>query len=275
MRDRDRDEIGLRAAAGGPFAAMSIGCLMLGPLVLIVGGGVAWYFLRGGGSGETQGAVIERYRPQFAQHRAKLRRIAEKLPPVGAVRDEKLELTLDPKPVYDVPNGTFNTAILMAEHCAGPDRQLKPVTEFDLLFEEDEFRTHLLWTGDRSPLAESAKSFKNVGLAERMERSLSVRYLVVARAMWFSPIKVTGETFTGGQLDVELFFFDYESEKLLGSCIRRYGPDPRVAVTFRTDRKENESAEAFIYSNIWSKAREDVAGTLLFGTHGVFDTRKR
>lgn len=271
MRDRDRNEFGSRSAPGGPGAAALIGCLVLGLLGLAAVGGGAWFFLRD--RGETHAEVTARYRPRFTDLRAKLKRIAANLP-VAAGADS-LPPNLDPKPVHDVPNGRFNATILMAEQCADPDRNLMSPNEFDLLFHEDEFYTHLKWTGDRSPLVESARSERNVGLAERMERSLAVRYLVIARpARFIPPRAVDDRTFGGGELDLDVFLVDLPAEKALGGFRRSFRPDPRVMVEFRQGARPGERAEAFVYSNVWSKARAEVLATLARGTGGTFAGEK-
>jgi hypothetical protein len=271
-RRYDRDEYGepRRGSGGGKNTPLLlIGCVIAALVVVAVGGTAAWYFLAD--RGETQGAVIERYRPRFAEHRAKLKRIGANLPGSGSVRGDTLPANLDPKPVYDVPNKTFNTAILMAANCEDPDRELKSPGEFDLLFHEDEYRTHLQWTGDRNPMVESARKTRQKGLPERMERSLDLRYLAVARPVSYDPPRVVNEnTFTGGELDLEVFLVDLRTEKVLGGFRRSFRPEARVLVEFRQDRKENESAEAFVHSSVWTKARKEVAATLARGTGGTF-----
>jgi hypothetical protein len=238
-------------------------------ILFVLVGGVAWYVLTT--LGETMGDVIERYRPRFAEERTKLKRIVEKLPATGSVQGDTLPANLDPKPVYDVPNKTFNTAILMAENCTDPDLELKAPAEFDLLFHEDEFRTHLQWTGDKNPMAESARKADAKDLAKRLDRSLDLRYLVVARPVRYDPPRVVNEkTFTGAELDLEVFLVDLRSEQVLGSFRRSFRPDAQVLVGFRKDRKENESAEAFVYSNMWSKAQKEVTAALARGTGGTF-----
>jgi hypothetical protein len=273
----DREQYGephRRGEAGsGISAPVLIGCLLVGLMVLAGGGVAVWYWL---GRGESTTAVTEKYRPRFAQQRGKLKRIAASLPAPGSVQNDRLPANLDPKPVYDVPNKTFNTAILMAAQCEDPDRNLKTPGEFDLSFHEDEFRTHLLWTGDKSPMAESARKSPAKDLAQRFDRSLDLRYLIVMRPERYNPPRVVNDSnFAGGEVELEVFLFDYQSEKLLGEFSREYRPDQQVMVEFRKDRKEQESAEAFIYSSVWSKAREDIVGILRSKTGGTFDINAR
>jgi hypothetical protein len=268
MRDRDdRDEYGEPRERRGGNNAIVIG-LSVAVLLGLVGVAV-WYFTSA--RGETAGAVIAQYRPKFADVRAKLKRIAGKLPPGGSVGADTLPANLNPKPVYDVPRKEFNTAIVMAEQCDVPDRDPKSPFEFNLRFHEDEFLTHLVWTGDHSPMVESARKSSAGDLAQRFERSLGLSYLVVARPVMFHPPRaVDDKTFTGCDVDLEVFLVDLPGEKVLGGFRRQFRPDANVMVTFRKDRRESESVEAFVYSNMWSKARTEVAATLARATGGTF-----
>ncbi|MCI0703966.1 MAG: hypothetical protein L0241_23145 [Planctomycetia bacterium] len=269
-RDFDRDEYGEPRKRGGSNKGLLIAGCAVEALVILAGAGVAvWYFVF---AGETTAEVTNKYRPRFAKQRTKLKRIADKLPARGSVQGDTLPANLDPKPVYDVPGKKFNTAILMAEQCEDPDRELKSLTEFDLGFFADEYRIHLQWTGDKSPMVESAKRERLKDLAKRFDTTLDFAYLVVARTVRFDPPRLVNEnTFLGGDLELEVFLIDLKTEKVLGSFRRSFRPDAQVMAEFRTDRKESDSAESFIYSNVWVKARKEVAAALARGTGGTFN----
>lgn len=223
---------------------------------------------------ETTDEVIARYRPQFAEVRAKLKRIAAKLPPVGSVRGDTLPPNLNPKPVYDVPGRTFNTSIMMAAHCDDPDKKLKSPTDFDLLFFEDGLHHQLSWTGEkREPNRWSETARRD--FAAGFERSLALPYLVVARpASYNPPVAVNEKTFLGGELDLEVFLVDLRTEAVLGAFRRTVRPDPQLMVTFRKDKQQNESVEGFVYSNVWQKAQAEVRAALARGTGGTFNTER-
>lgn len=266
MRD-DRDESDEYRARPGGNKSVAIG-LSVAALLALAGAAV-WYFAFA--RGEAAGAVVAKYRPRFADVRAKLKRVADKLPPLGTVGADALPANLNPRPVYDVPRKEFNTAILMAEQCDNPDRDPKSPFEFNLRFHEDEFLTHLAWTGDNSPMVESARRAPAGDLAGRFERSLALPYLVVARPVMYHPPRAVGDREFGGcDVDLEVFLVDLPGEKVLGAFRRQFRPDPNVMVTFRKDRGAPESVEAFVYSNMWSKARTEVAATLARATGGTF-----
>jgi hypothetical protein len=248
--------------SGGPWVLLGFG--LVGLVLLTAAGAALWYFT---GTRDTNAIVLERYRERFAEQRAALKRIADALPAPGTVRADALPADLDPKPVFDTGNQTFNTALLMAAYCDDPDRKLTAPGEVDLFVVEDKFRTHLLWTGDRSPMAESArKAPAQADLVPQLERSLALRYLVVPRPVRYDPPRATGDkAFAGGELDLEVFLVELRTEKVLGATRRTFRPDPQVMVTFRRDGNANESAEAFVYSNLMDKVRTEVPAALARG----------
>lgn len=266
-RPRGRKE---PAAKGWGMMLLVFG-LLAGIAFLTAAGGAAWFFL---GRGETAQETIQRYRPRYAEQRAKLKRIADGLPPPHAVGNDSLPANLAPRPTHDVPNKQFNTAILMAEHCADPDHSFndaKAPHRLDLSSHEDGLLTHLLWTGDRSPLVESARRRRDAALAGRMEQTLGLRYLVVVRTLRFDPPRLVGEkTFVGGEVEVEAFLVDLESEKVLGGFRRTFQPDPQVTVTVRKGQDASDGLQSGVSSQLWVKARKEFAATLSRGTGGTF-----
>jgi hypothetical protein len=277
MRDddeRDDDERRGRPRTRGQHTGINPAVAIVIIAIILVGAGVAaWFAFAGGDSTEE---VIAAHRQKFAEMRAKLKRIAGQLPPAGTVGADTLPANLTPRPVFDVPNGTFNTAILMAVQCEDPDRDPKSPAEFNLRMDDSDFQTHLLWTGDKSPLVESARKSPAKDLAERFARSLSVAYLVVARPARYDPPRAgPNDTFLGGDLDLEVFLVDLPGEEVLGGFRRVLRPDANVMVTFRTDRKESDTVENFVYSNMWSKARAEVATTLARTTGGSFAIERK
>jgi hypothetical protein len=269
MQDRDRDEYGEPRTRSRGNSGVVIAAAVV--LLLAAVGGAVWYFF----GGETSAEVAAKYRSRFADVRSKLKRVAGELPPAGSVAGDTLPANLDPKPVYDIRNKTFNTGFLMAEHCLDPDRELKSPAEFNLGFHEDEFRTHLRWTGDRNPMADEGRRSAAGDLATRFERSLGLPYLVVARAVRYDPPRAVGDkNFIGGELDLEVFLVDLPAEKVLGGFRRSFRPDPNVMVSFRKDRSQSDSVADWVHSNVWVKARAEVTATLARATGGTFATER-
>lgn len=270
-RDRDdRDEYGEpRKTKGGNAGLLVVGCLVVGVLVLSGGGYAVWYFA----VRETTGAVIARYRPQFAGQRAKLKRVAALLPPAGTVRDDVLPADLAPKPVYDVRRQEFNVAFLMEAHCVDPDRDLRKAEEFDLTFFEDGFLHQLQWTGDKNPMAPGVERDSAGDLAQKFERSLVLPYLVIVRPVRYVPPRVVNDrNFIGGELELEVFVLDYRAEKVVGSFRRSFTPVERVQAEAKNARELAERAEAMVRSEAWGKARTEIVATLARGTGGTFVT---
>lgn len=266
-RSRPRDDLPAR----GGSAWLIIVPLGLGAVVLLAGaGGAAWYFLT---RGETTEAVIQRYRPAFAQQRAKLKRVADGLPPSGSVTRDALPPGLDPRPTYDVENKHYNTAILMAEQCADPDHHFdeRSLTRFDLNVYEDEFLTHLKWTGDRNPMVGSALQTRHRDFPEQLERTLGFRYLVVVRTLRYEPPVLVGDkSFVGGEVEFEAFLVDLQSEKVLGGFRRAVHVEPQVMVTRAPTEDAAGGLRRWVYSQLWQKARKEVAAALSQGTGGAF-----
>jgi len=235
-------------------------------------GGLLWYF---SATGETAADVIGQYRPRFAEMRAKLRRVAEKLPPPGSVAGDSLPAGLDPKPLCDVRRGGNNTAFLMAEQCADPDRAPQPTGEFDLDLHANEFLVHVRWAGDKSPLAGGGKDSPAKDVARRMEESLRYAYLVVSRPVRFDPPRAQGiEAFTGGDLDLEVFLVDLPRERVIGSFRRSFRPGPDVMHRFLTRNREHTPPvlEGYAYADVLGQATAEVLRTLRRGTGGTFVT---
>jgi hypothetical protein len=263
MDDRSGWEERPGAGLGGKAAVVA------GLVVLVaVVGGLVWYFTA---DGESADEVIARYRSRFAEVRAKLRRVGENLPPPGSVAGDTLPAGLDPRPVYDVRTGKTNTACLMAAQCADPDHDPRAPAEFNLRFHGNEFLIHVAWTGDKNPLPGGGRGTPAKDLAERFERSLRLPYLVVARPVRFDPPRAAGDrSFRGGELDLEVFLVGLPGERVLGGFRRQFRPDANVMATLQSDRRDAAVVEEWVYSNVWSKARAEVAATLAAGTGGTF-----
>lgn len=235
---------------------------------LAVVAGLVWYFSAGG---ESVADAIGKVRPRYAELRAKLRRIESRLPPPGSVAGDTLPTNLAPKPRYDGRNLENNTACLMAVQCVDPDLDPQPPGAFNLRLNGNEFLTHLTWTGDKNPLAGAGKDTPANDIVRRLEHSLRFAYLVVVRPVRFDPPRALGENaFTGGAVDLEVFLVDLPGETVVGGFRRSFEPDPKALDTLNTARRDADVIERWVYSNVLSKARAEVAATLARTTGGTF-----
>lgn len=255
---------GRKPARGRKWLLLVVGVVLAG------GAFGGWYYWRHQVR-ETAGDVQDRYRQRFTELRAKLKRVAANLPPVGSVKDDTLPTNLDPKPVYNTDTKVSNNALLMAAHCEDPDRGVKKPDELDL--GDFRFLAHLRDTGDRGS---SNREGSSENLAQEYEQSLALKYLVVVRPVKFTPIKVdvglSGDkaSFTGGEVDLEVFLVDLETEKPLGAFRRSFGPGKDVIITVRNGRVDTSSATNTIYDSVSTSAAVGVKLALDRATGGNF-----
>lgn len=242
--------------------------LILLVLALLGGGGFAgWYFL----VRVTVDDVRAKYRSQFADLRAKLKRVEENLPPMGSVsaKDDSLPANLDPKPSADREGRAGNTAFVTAGgNSSGSGR----AERFDL--SSFRFRGTLNEFGDDVP---PNRKSADKELAREYEQALALKYLVVSRAVRFEPIKVTeglsgtDRSFSGGELDLEVFLVDLATEKPVGSFRRSLRPDESVLATVRKGKIDTSSVAITIAEGLESKVAGEVRGTLKRATGGTFE----
>lgn len=155
--------------------------------------------------GETNIAAIQRLRPAGSSTRARLARVAARLPPAGIVTHRRLPLTeLVPPLVLNFQEAEVNTEVLMEEQLSRPEVDLSG--RLDLML-SPELHSCLLWTGPNNPLDPSVWD-DHTELGRDCERAFRTRYLVVVRTVaWDIPDRVA----------LEVFVVDLASEAVLSS----------------------------------------------------------
>src|SRR5687768_14815341 len=92
-------------------------------ILVVAGGGVAaWFFLTGQGMNLAQ--LREKYGSRYEEKRQQLKKVAAALPAKGSVKGNTAAKDLDPKPVYDVKQESYNVEIVMADKLLDPDLDL-------------------------------------------------------------------------------------------------------------------------------------------------------
>lgn len=184
-------------------------------------------------TGPTQREVLERYRQPYAEMRARLKQIAQLLPPKGSVKDnpnETTSLNLNPAPTYKraAMKGpvTDNTGVMAAEQLLDPE----VTPEFDLAllgFPQSCF----YWLSQKYASAADLNAPDDGSLAAGFEAGLARRYLLVYRtARYDRPTLVNETSFKPGAIDLELFLVDFQSPKILTSfrAAAKTGSEARV-----------------------------------------------
>ena len=216
-------------------------------------------------SGKTNQDVFNRYRGPFSARRKQLLDIAAKLPPRGSVTVNRCRPNLQPAPVYDPAGKRFNTSVLMFEHLQNPDLRLQTPEQVDLGLFEGKLLMHLLWTGDRSPMAEHVRDQRaGPELESELKATLNQPYLVVARVVQYErPVIVDERTFVGGKVDLEAFLVDLRATEIVGEVRVRAKAEHFVETVKGRDA-------AFVYSSMMGKLRPELGKALGEVSRGTF-----
>jgi hypothetical protein len=217
--------------------------------------------------GETNGEVIARYTQQVEAVRAELKGLAAKLPPPGTAVSGKLA-DVSPKPVYDVANGAFNTAIIAVETL----NDEKPA--FDLLL-SSELGYALAWTGTKNPMAESALGEAAEGFAPQFETALGTPIVVLYRTVAYDPPRAVDEkTFDGGTAKIEAFVFTRADGKQVAACSVEAASSQNVTYSYKKGDDPKERLENFANSTLWQDAQAILSQCLGETTGGNFTFKR-
>lgn len=237
-----------------------------GSAIICCGGTVSavwWYFF----SGESNQEIINRYSPKFAEKREQLKRIAGKLPPIGAVNKPVGAKDLSPAPVFDVETKEMNCSILMYDHLLDPDKDVSRTGDIELIIPESQLRYGLLWTGPRNPMANTRE--RRTKLDVSLDKMLEQPYVVIVRKAAYMPPK----RIVGGEIHAfaafEVFLVRYDHEEVVASM--RIETDSKP---FQGRLKEGADAERHIYSDIVTASIGSIERSLNEHTNGRFKLRR-
>ncbi len=228
-------------------------------LVLIVVVGLCWALAGcgGGAKQETHQDVVNRFKPQYAELRAKLQQVAGKIPQRATER--KVTASLTPQPVYSTQTDKpANTDILMHPHLLDPDAKLDSSNQFDLQLANHLLRA-LQWTGDKNPMSATALKTKATDSVIRdLELGLQTRYLAVAKVAAYAPVvAVDKKTFRGGQATLDGFLVDLTNQSVVCSFTVSAKAQEQVSYKYKEDENAAEVLAKLAQSSLWSAARQE------------------
>jgi hypothetical protein len=204
--------------------------------------------------GETNQAVVNKYKPQLTQIRRDLQEVAQNIEATGG---EKTATGLSPQPKY-VERGKegLNTDILMYEQVLDPEVDLKANKQLDLLLSNSLVRA-LQWSGDKNGMKESALKNSATDLTtQTFEQSLQVKYLGVARITSYKPVTPVDEkTFGGGQADLDGFLVDLKSKEVVCAFSVSSQVQKQVPYQYKEGDDRTQKLAAAATSTLWANAR--------------------
>jgi hypothetical protein len=206
------------------------------------------------GCGPSADDIVNRHRPAYAALKAKLAKLADKLPAGRIMADQPPVRPFDPQLVLSTDDATGNAEAVMVEHLTSDDAR----PEFDLNLSSD-LTAALAWTAEGRSIGGGDPAFMDATLT----RGLNLRYLVVHRIADLKlPEAVTDREYRPGSVVVEGFVFDLGSEELVASYTATATTDDRVEATVLPDEKDAEALVRFARSTLWSNCRKAIAQKL-------------
>jgi hypothetical protein len=206
------------------------------------------------GCGPSADGIVEKHRPAYVALKAKLTKLADKLPAGRMTADQPPMQPLDPQLMLSTDAAAGNAEAVMVENLTSDD----PRPEFDLNLSSD-LTAALAWTAEGRSNSTGDAEFMEATLT----RGLNLRYLVVHRIADLAlPEAVTDREYRPGSVVVEGFVFDLASEELLASYVVTATTDDKVEATVLPDEKDAEALVRFARSSMWTNCRKQIAAKL-------------
>jgi hypothetical protein len=206
------------------------------------------------GCGQSADDIVDKHRPAYVALKAKLKRLADKLPTGPLTGDQPPATPLDPQLLLSSDNNPGNAEAVMIEHLAGDDAR----PEFDLNLSSD-LTAALAWTAEGRSTHTGDPAFMEATL----KRGVNLKYLVVHRIADLKlPEVVTDREYRPGSVTAEGFVFDLVSEELLASYVVRATTDDKVEAMVRPDEKDADALVRYARSTLWSNCRKQIAEKL-------------
>lgn len=209
------------------------------------------------GCGQKHKEIVEPYVSDYTQIRAKLKRIAELIPPPGSTLDSEPQ-TLDPPfKLLDEETGD-NAEALMFEQLNDPEIKNLP---FDLLL-SDNLLVSLNWTSDERK-DDDSKGGDADFMRSTMAAGRQLRYLVVHRVVKLTlPEAVGPQEFTPGSVTLEGFVVDLKDEKVVATYVVTAETPANVKFVYKEGDSPNDRLQAFAKSEVFTDARSQIAKKL-------------
>lgn len=212
-------------------------------------------FVSAVGCGPTAEQVVAKHSPAMLALKAKLERISAQLPPTGGFTERSAVLA---PPLALMEGKVSNCQSLMAPELVGKQGALNLLLNSDL-------STALYWA-ENPPSSDGDAAF----MEQTFSAALDARYLLVHRAEESKlPQGFSGESFIGGDVLIEGFVFELESEKLVAAYQFVARPADAVDYEVRKNESETERLEAGARSTVWTDARKKIAAKLAETTGGT------
>lgn len=228
---------------------MRTGSVLLGAVVLLAA------------CGKTNADAIDALRPLYAPRRASLAALATTLPAIGTVTAGQ-PAPLSPPIVFDQPNDTFNTEVLMWQHLSDPDGRIGD-EGIDLLLSDALLRC-MRWTGPQNPMSASAMDDRNgETIQAECTAALAHPYLLILRQAAFQPPRIVSTTeFAPGALLVEAFVVRTADSQVATSFHVTAQTATTVRVPVDAQGVPTDAAISAIRSTLWSDAIRAVGDAL-------------
>ena len=227
-----------------------------------------------------------RYRAQYEQLQQRLAEISRRLPPVRSVsrpsesastRGRRATPSPPPSPANLNPPPSFeNTGFIAAQQLIDPGR-MPPFDFFDLQMEDCPVKCFQEILRPDYPDVRDVVDEEGA-LARRLESGLAKRYLVVYRAVTYSPPqimssetrRITGQPddgrsrFQQGHVDLEVFMVDLQSDAIVASFRTNHSSSSQTVTSLVT-----------LESELRASAREGILAGLTRTTGGTFNSPNR
>ncbi|MBN1891133.1 MAG: hypothetical protein JW850_24260 [Thermoflexales bacterium] len=217
--------------------------------------GIACFALAScGGGGETNQDLVTRFKPQYAEMRAKLQQVAEKIP--ERANGQKVTQSLSPQPQYTYGADTpANTDIMMYPHLIDPNENLH-LDQLDMAWGSSLQRA-LQYTGEKSSLTTTAlKNKASESIQRTLEGGLQTRYLAVAKVLAYQPVTaVSKDSFKGGSAQVDGYLVDLESQQILCSFSVSARPQEHIDYKYKEGDNPTVALARWANSSLESNAR--------------------
>ena len=217
--------------------------------------------------GEKNRDAIEKVKPDFAQMRARLGKIAAAIANTPPPR-MPATAAVSPKPIFDSSSESNNADLLALEQLA--DIDAKPKMD---LHKEGDLALGLRWTGDHSPAAESMLDRREgKALEARLRAALQYKYLVVYRTAAITEPEVVDEhTFRPGQVALGLYLVDLANgDKVLPLAVAVGQTAPATSYAYKKGDDPKQALANFAHSSMYESVIADAAAKLKETTGGRF-----
>jgi hypothetical protein len=227
----------------------------------------------GGGGGETNQDVVNRFKPQYDMLRTQLQQAVQKIP--QQVGEPPVTQPLTPRPAYTKDaKEPQNTDVLMYENLLDPDAKLNSDTQLDLTLTNHLLRA-LQWTGTHNPMSEAAlKNKATDNVLHDLEQGLQLKYLAVAKVVAYQPVvAVDKDTYSGGQAAIDGYLIDLSKQAVVCSFGVSVSPPKQIDYKYAKGEDQAEALAKAARSSAWSSAREEFIAALNNRCGGDFALR--